>query len=419
MISATLNEVSRLDRYKGFLFQWYSTVTGHRIKGPNDVDCSTEPTPTYDNCYFVSAVDNGWYASGLIVVRQAMPELKGLVDSLIAPMDFSIFYDNGSESPQNCVFNSAGQPTGQQYGGYYAGLGPAGYHNGALYSDPRISMYIGMGLHQMPGNVWWRSWRVLPEYLCTTDTTPSDYFSWQGQYPYSGYWVNIRDPQSGQVFPVWEGHYNYTPDPSLTFIPTFGGGMFEGEMANQVVPETSWGPTGFGLADLRWAQVQMRYATEVLHYPVWGMSPSSTADDSGGYNTYGAEGLAFPYYGFGADASHPNEQLAQCSSPCSGEDVVTPHASFLALDVIPQQALANIQALRADYPGVYGADGFFDAVNPTTGSVGHRILVLDDSMIMAALDNAIMNRAMQRHFARDPVADVAHTYLSIETMSIH
>jgi hypothetical protein len=40
-------------------------------------------------------------------------------------------------------------------------------------------------------------------------------------------------------------------------------------------------------------------------------------------------------------------------------------------------------------------------------------------MIMAALDNAIMNRAMQRHFARDPVADVAHTYLSIETMSIH
>jgi len=32
----------------------------------------------------------------------------------------------------------------------------------AFYSDPRISAYIGMGLRQMPGNVWWRSRRELP-----------------------------------------------------------------------------------------------------------------------------------------------------------------------------------------------------------------------------------------------------------------
>ncbi len=36
--------------------------------------------------------DNGWYASGLIVVRQAMPELRHLASSLIAPMNFGIFY---------------------------------------------------------------------------------------------------------------------------------------------------------------------------------------------------------------------------------------------------------------------------------------------------------------------------------------
>jgi hypothetical protein len=98
--------------------------------------------------------------------------------------------------------------------------------------------------------------------------------------------------------------------------------------------------------------------------------------------------------------------------------VVTPHASFLALDVAPQQAFANITALRSRYPGVYGADGFFDAVNPTTGAVGHRDLVLDQSMIMAALDNALHDRALQRDFARDPVSWAAHTYLSMETMSI-
>jgi hypothetical protein len=67
---------------------------------------------------------------------------------------------------------------------------------------------------------------------------------------------------------------------------------------------------------------------------------------------------------------------------------------------------------------VYGANGFFDAVNPTTGSVGHRILVLDQSMIMASLDNALHNRAVQRDFAGDPVSWAAQTYLSAETMTL-
>ena len=67
---------------------------------------------------------------------------------------------------------------------------------------------------------------------------------------------------------------------------------------------------------------------------------------------------------------------------------------------------------------MYGPDGFFDAVNPTTGAVGHRYLVLDQSMIMAALDNALNNRAMQRHFARDPVSWAARTYLALEKMPI-
>jgi hypothetical protein len=147
------------------------------------------------------------------------------------------------------------------------------------------------------------------------------------------------------------------------------------------------------------------------------MSPSSTADDTGDYGGYGAEGLKFPYYGTGANASHPNEGLSQDHGG-SSETVVTPHASFLALDVAPQQAYANITALRSHFPGVYGADGFFDAVNPVTGSVGHRDLVLDQSMIMAALDNALRDRALQRDFARDPVSWAAHTYLSMETMSI-
>ena len=91
----------------------------------------------------------------------------------------------------------------------------------------------------------------------------------------------------------------------------------------------------------------------------------------------------------------------------------------IALDVLPQQAYANIQTLRTRYPGVYTSDGgFYDAVNPTTGAVGHRRLVLDQSMIMAALDNTLNNGALQRHFAADHVSWAARAYLSAETMSI-
>jgi hypothetical protein len=231
-----------------------------------------------------------------------------------------------------------------------------------------------------------------------------------------GSWQTYTDPQSGRQFPVWEGHYVY-PGTGLNFIPTFAGGMFEGLMANEVVPETSWGSRSFGLADARTVDVQIKYATEQLNLPVWGMSPSSTPDDTGGYGGYGVEGLTFPYYGAGADASHPNLGLSQCHG-CASEDVVTPHASFLALDVAPQQALANIDTLRSRYPGLYGVDGFFDAVNPTTGSVGHRYLVLDHSMIMAALDNALNHRRLQGYFANDPVSWAARRYLGIEDMRL-
>ena len=424
-VRATLTEVARLKRFDGFLYQWYDTTNGDVIRNPGDIDCAAETVPVFDNCFFVSNVDNGWYASGLIVVRQAMPQLRHLADSLIAPMNFGIFYDGRAET--HCNTNPAipgNQPTGQMYGGYYVGLPPGQgsnwthyYHNGAFYSDPRISAYIGMGLHQMPGNVWWRSWRVLPPpapFAGCQSTDPD--FSWQGQWPMAGRWQTYTDPRSGQQFTVWEGHYTY-PGSDLTFIPTFGGGMFEGLMPNEVVPETSWGPRSFGLADARTAQVQIKYATEQLGYPVWGMSPSSTADDTGNYGGFGVEGLAFPYFGTGASTSHPNLGLSQCHG-CATEDVVTPHASFLALDVAPRQAYANITALRALYPGVYGADGFFDAVNPATGAIGHRYLVLDQSMIMAALDNALNDRAIQRDFARDPVSWAARTYLSLENMAI-
>jgi Putative glucoamylase len=138
------------------------------------------------------------------------------------------------------------------------------------------------------------------------------------------------------------------------------------------------------------------------------MSPSSTADDTGGYGGFGVEGQAF-------GSSSP---LAWCTTRAT-ENTVSPHASAIALPVLPARAYANLEALRADYPGIYTADGgFYDAVNPVTGAIGHRRLVLDQSMIMAALDDALDGGALQRRFAADPESWAARLYLSTERMSI-
>ncbi len=403
MVTQTLRTVSHLKRSHGFLYQWYDTSTGAVLTNPGGASCATETTPAQDNCYFLSAVDNGWYASGLVIARQALPETSRLASSLLKQMNFSIFYDNRAQTACNTNASIEGnQPTGQMYGGYYVNQGPAGYHNGAIYSDPRIAMYLGMGLGQMPGDVWWRTWRTLPPQRCSTDPD----FSWQGQWPPQGKWVTVTDPLSHKKFPVWEGHYTY-PGTKLNYLPTFGGGMFEALMANLVVPETSWGKQGFGQADRLTPAVQILDAVK-LGYPVWGMSPSSTADDTGGYGAFGAVGLTYP----------TGKRLAQCTT-CNAETTVTPHASFLALTVAPQLAYANIQKLRTLYPGIYSSNGgFYDAVDPVTGQVGHRRLVLDQSMILASLDNALNHNALQRYFAQDKTSWAARAELGAERMTI-
>ena len=68
-------------------------------------------------------------------------------------------------------------------------------------------------------------------------------------------------------FQVWEGHYTY-PGTSLTFVPTFAGGMFEGLMANLVVPETTLGPAQLRVSTTCGGrEVQIKYATRELRLP--------------------------------------------------------------------------------------------------------------------------------------------------------
>ena len=397
------------------------------IRNPGDIDCTTETTPTFDNCYFISNVDNGWYASGLIVVRQAHARARASwSNSLIAPMNFGLFYDDRAET--HCNVNPAipgNQPTGQMFGGYYVGLPPDQgdnwthyYHNGALYSDPRISAYIGMGLHQMPGNVWWRSWRELPPPAPFADcqTTDPD-FSWQGQWPMPGSWQTYTDPQSGQQFPVWEGHYTY-PGSDLTFIPTFAGGMFEGLMANEVVPETSWGPHSFGLADAshRRGADQVRHRAAAL--PGLGHVAVQHARRHRRLRRLRRRGADVPVLRLRRRRGPPQpwplavpwlRDRGRCDAAC-----VLPCAGRRARRRRTPTSKRCASATRAST--VRAVSSTPSTPRPARSATGY--LVLDQSMIMAALDNALSNRALQRHFASDPVSWAARTYLGIENLGL-
>ena len=141
--------------------------TARCSQNPGQPDC-TRHTPAQDNCWFVSAVDNGWYASGLVEVRQALPARAGpgrpaaRADGLLAsstttaprPPATPTRRCRATSRPARCTAASTSTRA------------PRGYHNGALYSDPADRHVHGMGLHQMPGDVWWRTWRTLPPQRC-------------------------------------------------------------------------------------------------------------------------------------------------------------------------------------------------------------------------------------------------------------
>lgn len=368
-----LTAVEKLRKWNGFLLSWYDTTNGEPITGPGGTSLEGKPLTGQ----LISTVDNGWYAAGLVELRQAAPRFAARATRLLDAMDFKVFYDEGDEATN--------VNAGQMYGGYLVDQGPVGFEYGMLNTETRISAYVGIGTRTMPSDVWWRTWR----------TEPAQFG--QKQTP-QGSTSNVTDPLTGKTFPVFEGHYTSN---GIDYAPSWGGSVFEGLMPNLVVPEVAEAPRGFGANDQDYLDATIAYDTQTLGYKVWGLSPSSTPDDTGGYLAYGSQNL-------GTDASTTDYQ----------QGAVTPHASFLALGVEPQAAYANIATLLADYPQVYGPYGFYDALDPVSGAVGHRYLVLDQAMILTALDNVLEGSPMQHRWSADPVGRIDALYLHAETFSV-
>ena len=331
---------------------------------------------------FLSSVDNGWLAAALIMVGHAVPELAAKAEAIESKMDFGFYYDPNAgllrggawtELPPDCNV-----PTEDVF--YTC------HHYGSLNTEPRIASYIGIARGQVPATHYFKMWRTFPS---TCD------WNWQEAQP-----EGVTRTYLG--VDVFEGHYTYR---GMDIVPTWGGSMFEALMVPLLVPEEQWARHSWGVNHPLYVKAQIEHGKEEARYGYWGFSPSNNPD--GGYREYGVDQIGLRPDGYASDQEltlvdrgFGDCRPSQPDPPSYGRGVVTPHASFLALDFERGQALANLAKLRRNFDA-YGAGGFYDAIDVVTGKVSRFYLALDQGMIMAAIANELTLDRLQSYFARE------------------
>ncbi len=309
--------------------------------------------------YFVSFVDSAWVAAGLIVAKNAFPDEVGTVcQNYLDQYDFGFFYDDVER---------------QMFHGYYGHMNQyVDYHYGAFFNESRAGSYIAIGLGQVPVEHWFYMFR----------TFPRDFF-WQTMEPFE------REQKEVLGVNFYGGYYEWR---KLKYVPSWGGSSFEALMPELIIDEQQYSPDSLGINAQRHVEGQIYHALEELDYPVWGMSPSAIPE--GGYSEYGVKILGLKGYKAGA---------------------VTPHASVLAAGIAPEIVAENLRRLIDRYD-IYGEYGFYDAVNPETGTVAYRYLALDQAMILVAINNYLNDNAIRKRFHEDPLNDIALALITEENI---
>jgi Putative glucoamylase/Protein of unknown function (DUF3131) len=392
-ISLALTTLEGLERHEpsGQFWNWYSPQTGEKL--------TVWPEPPHDRVFpFASSVDNGWLASGLIMVANGVPELSDRAWDLATSMNFGCYYDPNAKADVGLIRGGFWLPDDAPPGSWpiddYCGMGEdvayTGHHYGAFNTEPRIASYIGIALEQIPEEHYFGGWRTFPD---TCD------WSWPETRPI-GVW---REYMGVDVF---EGAYPY--DDQLV-VPTWGGSMFEALMVPLVVPEEEWGPDSWAVTHPLYVESQIEYGLDEAEYGYWGFSPSS--NPAGGYREYGVDAIGMEPNGYTSDVERltlvdngwddPDDVCDRPPDPIEdyGEGVVTPHAAFLALDFDRAATLENLTNLAADFPGLYGRGGFKDAVNIATGEIADRYLALDQGMVLAGIANELLDDQLQDYMA--------------------
>jgi hypothetical protein len=389
-IAQTLSTLKRLERAHGQFYNWYDPHTGERLRIWPD-----NGNRVYG---FLSTVDNGWLAAALMMVTKSVPESRLAAKAILRDMNFAFYYDPNegqlrggawTEPPPDCSVPDErdGQPVWFTC-----------HHYGTLNTEPRIASYVGIARGQLPQTHYFRLFRTFPD---TCD------WNWQEMQP-----QGVHRTYLG--VDVFEGTYGYR---GMRMVPSWGGSMFEALMVPLLVPEETWAPRSWGINHRLYVKAQIEHGLREAKYGYWGFSPSS--DPAGGYREYGVDPIGMNPDGYSSDEERTTTDYgfddcrpAQPQQPF-GQGVVTPHASFLALEFAPVRSLANLAKLRHNFHA-YGRYGFFDAINVKTGAVARRYLALDEGMIMAAIGNALTANQLQSYFTQGAVTRVIRPLIAQE-----
>lgn len=384
-LSLTLDTLSSMERHEpsGMFYNWYSIEDASKLTTWPDSGDVVYP--------FLSTVDNGWLAVALKVVAEADKSLKKEAIGLYDSMDFGWFHD--TEAADGAGLNRGGfwvdQPGDTctvpgNYGGEGADVLYTCHWYDTTVSEARIATYLGIANGQIPASAYYGTLRTMPDQGCD--------FAWQEQKP-----TGITRDYFGTS--VFEGTYEYA---GMQLVPAWGGSMFEALMPDLFVPEAEWGPTSWAVNHPATVAAQRIHGLDDAGYGYWGFSPAS--DPFGEYREYGVEEVGINSTGYASDAESTDVDggYAGCREatnpdPTFGDGVVTPHASFLALPYEEEAVLDNLAGLKENFDS-YGPGGFYDAIAVGSGTVADRYLSLDQSMIMAAIGNDLLDDRMKDYF---------------------
>jgi hypothetical protein len=401
----TLQTLGKLRHHtpSGMYYNWYDPATGTVLTTWPEDDNRVYP--------FLSSVDNGWLGAALWVVRNAVPGARDLADRLFRRMRWDMFYDADTAHPGvrpggliHGGFYDAEPPDGfSGYTGNHIGVGPdvwyTNHHYDTTVSETRITSYLGIFTGQIPAKQYFAMWRTFPA---------SCDWNWQESQP-------VGKNRTYLGLDVFEGAYRYR---GMRIVPGWGGSMFEELMPDVFVPEATWAPRSWGLNHPLHVRAQREHGLVEAGYGVWGFSPSSNPD--GGYREYGVDALGLNPDGYFSDQEKTNYdpgfgtcREATNPTPTFGDGVVTPHASFLAMQHEPRQAYANLVTLQRDH-AAYSDGGFFDAIASSSGTVAKRYLALDQAMVMGAIGNVLGRDVVRRSFATRPVERRLRPVLAME-----
>ncbi|GAB3874125.1 glucoamylase family protein [Terrabacter terrigena] len=401
----TLRTVEGMEHHtpSGMYFNWYDEATGRTLH--------TWPGSGDKVVPFCSSVDNGWLGAALLVVQQSDAAARPWAKRIFDRMRWDAFYNDNSD-PAHQV-RAGGLIHGGFYpyengrpGGTYQGTHIGGdpvwlttHHYDTTVSETRITSYLGIITGQIPPKQYFAMWRTFP---ATCD------WSWHEMQP-------VGKNRTYYGIDVYEGAYTYR---DMHIVPGWGGSMFEELMPDVFVDEAAWAPKSWGRNHVLHVRAQREHGLIEAGYGYWGFSPSS--NPAGGYREYGVDALGLNPTGYMSDQESTNYdpgfgtcRPATNPRPTYGDGVVTPHASFLAMQHEPAQAFTNLAGIQADFES-YGRGGFFDAIAVKSGTVARRYLSLDQAMIMGAAGNVLGDNVIRRAFSTPAVRNALQPVIGIE-----